>query len=383
MSARDHFLVALPPRAALADLRLPWWRIEGEAIVARGVAPAEPLPLAPQASEPARIVALAPAAEVMLHRAAFAGLTDRQAEAAGRLLAGEQSLSPLDSLHVVTGHEAEAGMRDIAVVSTTMMSAWLRWCGDQGIDPDAITPAALMITPDSGSGADPKLLLRGTVGDEVILRGADVTLVEDELLVAPLRAAGHSIADADSTTVAAAMARAVGAPPLDLRTGAFARRSGPRIDRVVLRRAAMLVGAIVIVSLLIALAQLAHLWADTARLDARAQADAASVLSPAPALDAAAQQLDARLATLGGGPARVTAPLAAVVSAIEPVPTISLDTLAWHGDGTLSVTLGGPRAEDINTVLLALQARGYTVTAQPRSGSDGRVLADITVRSVK
>ena len=35
-----------------------------------------------------------------------------------------------------------------------------------------------------------------------------------------------------------------------------------------------------------------------------------------------------------------------------------------------------------STVLLALQARGYRVTAQPMAGSDGQQMANITIRAV-
>ena len=48
----------------------------------------------------------------------------------------------------------------------------------------------------------------------------------------------------------------------------------------------------------------------------------------------------------------------------------------------MSSTLAAPRVEDINQVLLALQARGYRITAQPMAGSDGQQMANITIRAV-
>ena len=47
-----------------------------------------------------------------------------------------------------------------------------------------------------------------------------------------------------------------------------------------------------------------------------------------------------------------------------------------------SSQLAAPRVEDINAVLIALQARGYRITAQPMAGSDGQQMANVTIRAV-
>ena len=60
----------------------------------------------------------------------------------------------------------------------------------------------------------------------------------------------------------------------------------------------------------------------------------------------------------------------------------ALKSLSHRGDGTLSAQIAAPRSEDINPVLLALQARGYRITAQPMAGSDGQQLANVTIRAV-
>src|SRR3546814_11510487 len=61
---------------------------------------------------------------------------------------------------------------------------------------------------------------------------------------------------------------------------------------------------------------------------------------------------------------------------------VTLKSLSHRTDGTLTTTLAAPRADDLNQVLLALQARGYRVTAQPMAGPDGQQMANITVRAV-
>src|SRR3546814_4378893 len=67
----------------------------------------------------------------------------------------------------------------------------------------------------------------------------------------------------------------------------------------------------------------------------------------------------------------ISVPASALYDAMGDAPGVSLKTLSHRTDGTLTTTLAAPRVEDINQVLLALQARGYRVTAQPMAGSDG------------
>ena len=64
---------------------------------------------------------------------------------------------------------------------------------------------------------------------------------------------------------------------------------------------------------------------------------------------------------------------------LQPEPNVSLATLGYSG-GTLSFTLSGQGPDAINRVLLALQRDGYRVTAVPRTESDGRTFADVTLR---
>jgi general secretion pathway protein L len=61
---------------------------------------------------------------------------------------------------------------------------------------------------------------------------------------------------------------------------------------------------------------------------------------------------------------------------------VSLKSLSHRADGTLTTMLAAPRVEDVNQVLLALQARGYRVTAQPMAGTDGQQMAQVTIRAV-
>lgn len=395
MSSRDALIIALPSASALAITddggakadHGHWWRVIDGQITQSGdrldwLHPSRGGPLAKET----RLLALAPAADVMLHRAAFPRLTQRQAEAAARLLAAEQSITPAAALHVALGPVADAdngdgadGTRMLAVTDDALMARWLRWLSSHGLDADQIVPAALLVpAPDAASG---DALVRATVGSETILRSADAAFVAEPELVSHIAGSETQLVDASDESIDRAMIAALDDVMLDLRSGKWAKAPPALFGAATLRRAAMIAGLILLVSLAILSARIIRVTADTAALDARASAAVATVLRTPPPIEQAIPQLDARLAALGGGTARLSAPFAALVAAMEPAPTVALTALAWRGDGTLSVTLGAPRAEDINTVLLALQARGYTITATPRSGTDGRALGDITIRS--
>ena len=88
---------------------------------------------------------------------------------------------------------------------------------------------------------------------------------------------------------------------------------------------------------------------------------------------AAEAELDRRLAAAGGGPLAFSVPASALYDAMNDTPGVSLKTLSHRTDGTLTTTLAAPRVEDINKVLLALQARGYRVT---RVDVDRTIAAD-------
>ncbi len=377
MSSRDALIIALPAGGVDAT-RAPWWRVIDGQVTQTGddlgwLHPSAGGPLA----EETRVIGIAPAADVVLHRAAFIGLTSKQAEAAAKLLAAEASLSSADTLHVAIGAAEDDGARDIAAVDAGTMARWLAFAQAHGLDMASVVPAALLVTPSP----DPDTLVRATIGDELLLRGTDSAFIADPVLVEHIAGKDRRIVDASAETVEAGLIAVCDAAPVDLRSGRFARKPARWFDKDLAKRAAVLVAAILVISLLIAVARIGRLYAEIAGIDAAAEAQVAEALASPPPLDQAIPQLDARLAALGGGPARLSTPLAALVSAMEPNTTVGLDNVAWSGDGLLRVTLGAPSNEAINPVLLALQAQGYTITAQPRAGTDGRALADITIRA--
>ena len=91
--------------------------------------------------------------------------------------------------------------------------------------------------------------------------------------------------------------------------------------------------------------------------------------------------MNARFAERAGASGSPFTPLSAIYQQLQLVPAVGADALAWQADGTLSITLAAPRTDDLNRVLVGLQAAGYRITAVPRQASDGRAMTDITVRS--
>jgi len=149
-----------------------------------------------------------------------------------------------------------------------------------------------------------------------------------------------------------------------------------------LRLAKRLAIALIAVSLLIPVIYAVRLSSDTGRADDAVVAMAKKAGVTAPDATVAEAELDRRLAAAGGGPLAFSVPASALYDAMGDAPGVTLRTLSHRTDGTLTTTLAAPRVEDINKVLLALQARGYRITAQPMAGSDGQQMANITIRAV-
>ena len=198
-----------------------------------------------------------------------------------------------------------------------------------------------------------------------------------------LRAAGVQLpANASFALVVLPMLLTLAAPPLDLLSGAWKPKRRWAVDPAMLRLAKRLASALVVVSIAIPLIYALRLTADTSRADEAVVAMAKKAGVTASDASAAETEIDRRLAAAGGGPLAFSVPASALYDAMRDAPGVSLKTLSHRTDGTLTTTLAAPRVDDINQVLLALQARGYRITAQPMAGTDGQQMANITIRAV-
>lgn len=376
------FLIFLPTQAALERGEPPqpsWLRVDDGVVVDSGQddgwVDARDTSGGDEADD--RLIALAPAADVPLRWRAYSDAAPAQAAAIARVDTLRDSLGDPAGLHIVAGQPAEAGQAvPVAVTTHAAMTAWTGWLQMQGLEAVAILPVAATVPPP-----DEDSLWLAEVGDETLLRTADRAFASDPDLD-PLVAAGRPVAPLDADRMREALLLSLAAPPLDLLSGAWQPKRRWAIDPALLRWIKRLAIALLVVSLLIPVIHAIRLNADISRADEAALAAAKRVGVTAGDAAAAEAELDRRLAVAGGGPLAFSVPASALYDAMRDTPGVTLKSLSHRTDGTLTTTLAAPRTEDLNAVLLALQARGYRVTAQPMTGTDGQQMANITVRAV-
>jgi len=372
----------LPPAAALADgtaARPAWLRVDDGVIVDSGQddgwVDAWERPQDDAADD--RLIALAPAADVPLRWHHYPDAAPAQAAAAARLDALKDSLGDAAALHVVAGQPAEAGQAvPVAVTTHAAMTAWTDWLAAQGLSPDAILPAAAAVPPPEA-----ETLWAAEVGGETIVRTADRAFLSDPELD-PLMAGERTIAPLDAAQMREALLLSLAAPPLDLLSGAWKPKRNWAVDPGLLRLAKRLLIALVVVSLMVPIVHAIRLMSDSSRADEATVEMAKKTGIAAPDAEAAEAEIDRRLAAAGGGPLAFSVPASALYDAMRDTPGVTLKSLAHRTDGTLTTTLAAPRVDDINAVLLALQAHGYRITAQPMAGTDGQQMANVTIRAV-
>lgn len=372
----------LPPVAALADGDAPWpaWlRVDDGVIVDSGQdegwVDAWEKPREENPDD--RLIAMAPATDVPLRWHHYPDAAPAQAAAAARVDTLRDSLGDAAALHIVAGQPADAGQAvPVAVTTHAAMKAWTDWLAARGLSPAAIIPAAAAVPPP-----EPDMLWTAELGGEQIVRTADRAYVSDPELDT-LIATNRTIAPLDPAQMREALLLSLTVPPLDLLSGGWKPKRSWSVDATLLQLAKRLLIALVIVSLLVPIIHAVRLMSDTSRADEATVAIAQKSGVKASDAEAAETELDRRLAAAGGGPLAFSVPASALYDAMRDTPGVSLKTLAHRTDGTLTTTLAAPRVEDLNKVLLALQAHGYRITAQPMTGVDGQQMANITIRAV-
>jgi len=182
-----------------------WLRVAGDRVTARG----DGVPSF-DATAPENAVAVAPAESVTLHWADLPDRSTAQAAAAARLLAADASVTPIAELHVAVGREADGVERPIGVVSAHWMRGALAALAAEGIDPDAVIPAPMLLPrPEQG-------YVRADLGGEGVVRGTTSGFA-DEARLTELVTGGVAPATLGRDELEAAIVGAVAAPALDLR----------------------------------------------------------------------------------------------------------------------------------------------------------------------
>ncbi len=361
-SAVGTIVVLLPDAPVAGDATAHWWRIEGGVIVARGVGS--------EWLEPAaRRIGLAPATRVRTVAAmpSERAANPRQAIGIERNSLLEANLGEAETLHAVTVARGDGRLVTTIAANATMLE-WLDWAEARGTQLDHIVPTAMVLP----LGEE---WVRTTVGSDNILGRGDMVIPDEPALTDALVDPELGAATLDPDAVDAALLRIAAAPAPDLRSGRFAARR-VIVDRSTLRQLALLAVLIGLVTLIAALIQIGKLERSRATLDAQSLALAQGVLGPSATLETAEAELAERAG--GGGMSPL---VAALLQRLQAESDVAMTTLGYAQE-TLSVTLDAASLDAINRTLAALQRDGYRVSAVPRQGSNGRSLADITVRGV-
>lgn len=370
MSVWEGLIVALPEQGEPL-----WTRVVDGAVVQSGVG-ANWLAACGLTALPndATVLLVPPAALVTLHWIEHPDLSPRQGRAAAKLAALASGIVPADHLFAASDENDDpARPHLVALASRSDMQHWLLWAQHHGLDPDVIVPAPLLL-PEPAEGFH-----RALIGGEAVLRGLEVALAQDMAL--PDIIGDASLRDVPPEQMTALAVAALERPPLDMRQGDFAKRVRRPVDKGVIGRILLWSSLILLASLLIALIGIARQHIAAGNLDAESVTLARQVVPNASDLDQAEADMERQLAARGAGGYGFTAPVAGLMSAMQGPPGVALTALSRDPDGMIRATLAAAKADDINQVLLALQAAGFTVTATPSQDPGGRTLADITVRS--
>lgn len=321
-------------------------------------------------------IGLVPAADAPVRWLELPGLTPPQAAAAARLQLADAALGDTADQHVAAGFASDDGVVPVVAVARSAMDGWLAQLALAQVTPRALVPiAALVPAPAEGQAT------RAAIGGETLLRTAALCAEADEV-IDPMRLPGLQPVTVDDAAALGWLARLAERIPIDLLTGAYAPRRKSALSPDMRKWLVRLTAALAVLTLAVPLVQAVQLTRSTSAANARSVAAAAAVGAKGEDAAAAEAALDAMLAQRGGGPLALSAPLGGLYQSLQDYPAVAVRTLSHGSDGTLAVTLAAPRIEDVNDALKALQARGYTITAQPMQGSDGMQMGNVTIRAV-
>jgi len=344
-----------------------WLRVAGDRVTARGDGVPSFDPAAPE-----NAVAVAPAESVALHWADLPDRSTAQAVAAARLLAADASVTPIGELHVAVGREADGVERPIGVVSAQWMRGALEALAAEGIDPDAVIPAPMLLPrPEQG-------YVRADLGGEGVVRGTTSGFA-DEARLTELVTGGVSPATLGRDELEAAIVGAVAAPALDLRQGAFARRTRAAIDWALVRRLAGHGVAILVVTLLISLTEIVKLNMAASSMEARADALARTALPRGETINNADRQLGERLTRLRGAGLGFSGTAASVFAAVGATPGAELRALSFDGTGRLRATVAVQNEGLITDITQRLRRQGFSVAQSMAQNNGGVFSIDLTV----
>jgi len=264
-------------------------------------------------------------------------------------------------------------VRAVALVPAITMAGWIGRLQAQGLDPDVVLPEPLLL-PRPAEG-----FVRHDRGALPIFRGPnDAFAAEPEL--ADLVLVGARVEHIDAATFKAGITEAVAHPPVNLRQGPFAKRRRWQIQWKLIRRLALLGLAILMVTLAIQVAAIMRYTFAADALELEAQRIASRALPGTVQVTNAPEQLERRLADLGGG-VGYSAIASALFNAVGATSNAELTGLVYDSDGSLRATVQGDSPATILALQDRVRASGFAVEAGAMRTGGGRPTTELTVRA--
>lgn len=290
---------------------------------------------------------------------------DVQVAAAVAFALEDDLAQPRETVHVAIGPKVE-GRRLAVLVDRGRMQDWL---DEAAALPrvDAMLPDCLLpIVPEGDE------LVGYRLGNVWLLRGVEVAMTAEPDLVPLVAPEGALRQVEDRAQVETALARGLDRPLVDLRQGLFAPPSeGPKSG---LRTVALLALALVLSVPLLGFVKAGRDMMAT-------RAALAEIQATTGVSDGAegAARLRARLAK-AQAPARFSERASAVLSAVEKVEGMELDTLVYDEGGAFYLTARHADYSGVEVLRSQLSRAGLEVQERAAETVEGRVVSDFVVR---
>jgi general secretion pathway protein L len=379
------------------------------------------LSLAAAVARSAKVVALAPASQILLAEPALPPGSGPKLARAVPFALEEQLTEDIDQLNFAVGRRRPTGGTPVAVVSRTVLSGWLSDLETAGLDPQAIYPDISLMPENPGQtvlwfeGARLAVRRPGAMPFAVELSPVKEALVVAGVIADPLDSAAEShIAESALLYItredwaqtkdefealvenfASLKVQLLADGPLpwlshgldspevvNLLQGEFARSTDYGARWRKWRTAAALALALLLVHVAAQALQLRHAKSDEVELDGQIAQVFASAMPSEPIHDARRQmqsRLD-RIRKSGGGPEYFLRSLQALSGAVAATPKTTIDALSYR-EQSMDLKLVAPNLGAISQLSQYVAKQGLTADIQSSTPVANGVEAHLQVHA--
>lgn len=382
-----------------------WAASDGENGVSWGVLPDERPPGG------ARVIALAPGAEVTMHHVALPAGSEAQARSAAPFAVEDEIALDVEAVHVALGRKgAPDESRAVAVVTRERMQAWLATLDELDLHPAHLTPDYMALTPGEGArlfDAGDRVLARTPQGGFTVDRDLAAMLAPQTLSEQGLDVVEAWTANAGALGLDAGAASVRVRPPLDdagllqqfvsgvasgveidLLQGAFRARRRRGESAAAWKRWRWPAGLAASIALVWLVSAGVQAWSyRQAAQDLRAQAADAYVAAfpDEPRVSDPQRRLQARLADLGGGAGGGVGFLelsAVAFESVAPLERVQIESLRFDSeDGALFVSMIYDTYSDVEAFMATASDRGVVVEEGGSRRNGRRMSGDLILRA--